>query len=424
MDSSPDLALQPHEPETEPRQHLDRTGSRAMTRMRLDIDWTSTVARHRDGFVASRINLWRDLFPPELDPQILDKPVGHRAAHGFDAGELIAPWQDGLLLRIRSERFDRRFTGRGLVHPRTGRFYPKGILAQVAGVFRTDLHPFRVIEVTEPELILDFNHPLADKSLELAVTIEEIWAQGQERGGRCNEILDLVTGEGPGMQARWREVPTDFWSDRPFLRRDPRPDAEFYRKPRLVDHLDSTALAQLTELYRTLIPPGAQVLDLMASGCSHLPDDLELRGVSGLGMNAEELASNPRLAERTVQDLNLDPRLPHPDGAFDVVICSLSVEYLIQPFEVFAEVGRVLRQGGHFILTFSNRWFPPTVVQIWEGIHEFERPGLVLEYFLRADRYRDLQTWSLRGLPRPAADKYADRLATSDPLYAVWGERA
>ena len=29
----------------------------------------------------------------------------------------------------------------------------------------------------------------------------------------------------------------------------------------------------------------------------------------------------------------------------------------------------------------------------------------------------------LRGLPRPPDDKYADRLAQSDPVYAVWGER-
>lgn len=30
----------------------------------------------------------------------------------------------------------------------------------------------------------------------------------------------------------------------------------------------------------------------------------------------------------------------------------------IRPFEVFREVARVLKSGGRFILTFSNRWFP------------------------------------------------------------------
>jgi SAM-dependent methyltransferase len=99
------------------------------------------------------------------------------------------------------------------------------------------------------------------------------------------------------------------------------------------------------------------------------------------------------------------------------------VEYLVSPLTVFTEVNRVLRPGGRFIVSFSNRWFPPKVVRIWEDIHEFERPALVLEYFLRSGGYTDLQTWSMRGLPRPADDKYADRLALSDPLFAVWGSR-
>jgi hypothetical protein len=79
--------------------------------------------------------------------------------------------------------------------------------------------------------------------------------------------------------------------------------------------------------------------------------------------------------------------------------------------------------AGLLIVTFSNRWFPPKAIQIWQGIHEFERLGLVLEYFLESGRFDDLNTWSLRGLPRPADDKYADRLWLSDPVYAVWGRR-
>jgi SAM-dependent methyltransferase len=141
-------------------------------------------------------------------------------------------------------------------------------------------------------------------------------------------------------------------------------------------------------------------------------------------MNAEELAANPLLGERLVHDLNLEPRLPFEDQRFDAVVCTVSVEYLTRPFEVFAEVRRVLRPGGRFIVTFSNRWFPPKVIQAWQEAHEFERPGLVLEYFLRAGGFCDLETFSLRGLPRPADDKYADRLAHADPVYAVWGNRA
>jgi hypothetical protein len=83
----------------------------------------------------------------------------------------------------------------------------------------------------------------------------------------------------------------------------------------------------------------------------------------------------------------------------------------------------VLKPGGRFILTFSNRWFPPKVVRVWEGVHEFERMGLVLEYFHHAGGFTRLETWSLRGLPRPLDDKYAGQMAHSDPIYAVWGEK-
>lgn len=72
---------------------------------------------------------------------------------------------------------------------------------------------------------------------------------------------------------------------------------------------------------------------------------------------------------------------------------------------------------------YRNRWFPPKAIQIWEGIHEFERPGLVSEYFLESGLFYNLETWSIRGLPRPEDDEYADRMPSSDPVYAVWGER-
>ncbi|MCB1802503.1 MAG: class I SAM-dependent methyltransferase, partial [Gammaproteobacteria bacterium] len=201
------------------------------------------------------------------------------------------------------------------------------------------------------------------------------------------------------------------------------PDAGFYAKPRMVSHIDRTASTQLAALYGRLLPRGGCVLDLMASWESHLPQEHGMDEIVGLGMNAEELAANPLFSTHQVHDLNLQPRLPYADAGFDAVICSLSIEYLVHPFEVFAEVARVLKPGAHFIVTFSNRWFPPKVIRAWENLHEFERPGLVLEYFLRDGQFEALETWSMRGLPRPVDDKYAGRLAESDPLYAVWGRR-
>lgn len=423
MEASPELLDQGNEPELPHRNRLPLTSPHAMVQMRFDLDWSSSIARHRDSFVATRMNLWRDIFPAGLEAALMGKPVGHQAKQELTPGGLLDPWQPGLQVPIRNRQFNRRYLQRGYVAPRVGRFYPKGILEQVDGVFRADRHPFRLVGVTDEKLLIDLNPPLSGRTIGLSVTIEDIWALGEERGGRCNDLGQLLTENGPGMQGRWQDQPTDFWSDMPFFRKDPSPDADFYGSPRLVDHLDSAAIEQVSQLYGRLLPHGARILDLMASWHSHLPANLEPSHVTGLGMNRKELEANSVLAEHTLHDLNLDPRLPYPDASFDAVVCTVSVEYLVRPFEVFEEVARVLRPHGRFVVTFSNRWFPPKVVRIWEGIHEFERPGLVLEYFAKSGRFTNLETWSLRGLPRPADDKHADRLALSDPVHAVWGER-
>ena len=164
------------------------TNRHAMARMRLDLGWESGVARHRDTQVATKLNLWRDLFPPELEADLLDRPRGHVATHRFDPGELVTPWREGLHTQVRSGQFNRRFTGQGHVQPRAGRFYPRSIFRDLGGVFQSDRHPCRLTQVGGEHIRVDFNHPLAERPLELAVTVEDIWSQGVERGGRCNEM--------------------------------------------------------------------------------------------------------------------------------------------------------------------------------------------------------------------------------------------
>ena len=115
---------------------------------------------------------------------------------------------------------------------------------------------------------------------------------------------------------------------------------------RLLPHIDSTASQQLARIYARFLQPGMQVLDLMSSWQSHLPDGPGDLAVTGLGLNQEELQQNPRLTTQVIHDLNADTRLPFEDTQFDVVVCSVSVEYLIKPLEIFAEVARVLKPGG------------------------------------------------------------------------------
>jgi hypothetical protein len=168
-----------------------------------------------------------------------------------------------------------------------------------------------------------------------------------------------------------------------FEKDDPSPDAAFYVQPRFVTHIDDGAIATVTQMYRQLLPPGGVVLDLMSSWVSHLPDDVAYGSVVGHGMNQEELAANPRLSRWLVQDLNLDPVLPLDDGTFDGACLCVSVQYLQRPVEVFREVARVLRPGGPFIVSFSNRCFPTKAVAIWQRFSGPDQQRLV-EAYMRA----------------------------------------
>lgn len=169
-----------------------------------------------------------------------------------------------------------------------------------------------------------------------------------------------------------------------FDRGDDGDDAAFYGPPRLVTHIDDQAIAALREYYGKVIKPGSVVLDLMSSWVSHLPDDLELAEVIGHGMNTAELEANPRLTRWFVQDLNREPTLPLEDDSCDAALCCVSVQYLRQPIEVFADVRRVLRPGSPCIVTYSNRCFPTKAVNIWRALDLRQHATLVHIYLERA----------------------------------------
>jgi len=171
-----------------------------------------------------------------------------------------------------------------------------------------------------------------------------------------------------------------------FERLDESDDAAFYAAPRFVVHIDEATIAALTQWYGEVLAPGADVLDLMSSWVSHLPDVAALRlgRVVGLGLNAAELAANPRLAAYDVQDLNEKPQLPYADASFDAVLCAVSIQYLTRPLEVFAEVARVLRPGGRVAIATSQRCFPTKAIRAFHVLPPRERLALIALYLERA----------------------------------------
>jgi SAM-dependent methyltransferase len=198
-------------------------------------------------------------------------------------------------------------------------------------------------------------------------------------------------------------------SDPLFGRLDESPDPAFYVAPRRVTHIDEGAIATVTALYGELLPAAGPVLDLMSSWRSHLPRE-HPRPVVGLGLNREEMADNPQLDEVVVHDLNADPALPFDDGALAAVVCCVSVQYLVRPFDTVAEVARVLRPDGPFVVTFSNRCFPSKAVAAW-------RAGDDEDHLLLVDAY-------FRAVPGfGPSEARSHRPGWGDPVYAVWARR-
>ena len=309
----------------------------------------------------------------------------------------------------------------GNLSVQAGRWYPARLLPAQASVGAV----FRVVEVGAQSIVVDLNHPLADAEVHTSIVdLSALSCAPSRREAVLEEKLARWLGAGPGLQHAPNSGPVPvFTSAAACERDDDSNDALFYAPPRLVQHIDSYARATIATLYSEHLAHGAKVLDLMSSWVTHLPvtrDDLR---IAGLGMNVAELKANPMLVEHTVHDLNQTPTLPYADATFDAVICSLSVEYLSKAIAVFRSIAALLKPGGVFVNTFSDRCFPTKAVRLWGQLHTFERMGFVADMYRQAGQFEAVHTWSETGAPRPADDEYATQMSDADPVFAVWATR-
>lgn len=384
--------------------------------------WSSSHASHVDRYLAQDVSFTRDILPLGIKSRMLGLGVGDSVELMIDPAE-VPPFKPGKVLDLPRERFTPPEIHGRLIKPRIGRFYPKHFIKDVPGTRPDSATPFRVVAVDKAWFKADLNHTMAGREVSIKATVLDIQpAQGQ--AGRLTRWPEVMLN-GPGMQARLPETPTDFLGADPFLRDDEAGDSAFYATPRTTVHLDSRAVTNVKTIYEGVLDETMDVLDLMAGSHSHLPDRFKPASMTGLGLDKGAMEDNPALTRRIIHDLNQQPVLPFKDGEFDAVLCTVSVEYMTKPFEVFEEVARVLKPGGVFAVTFSNRWFPPKVIRVWTELHEFERMGLVSQYMIRSEAFSAVTTVSERGWPRPGdkGDRYAAELTESDPVYAVLGRK-
>eukprot|EP01088_Endostelium_zonatum_P013504 TRINITY_DN2812_c0_g1_i1.p1 TRINITY_DN2812_c0_g1~~TRINITY_DN2812_c0_g1_i1.p1 ORF type:complete len:210 (+),score=37.60 TRINITY_DN2812_c0_g1_i1:157-786(+) len=195
-------------------------------------------------------------------------------------------------------------------------------------------------------------------------------------------------------------------------RTDESKDTKFYASPRFVYHIDDHFVETLKRFYLETFKADGSYLDIMSSWVSHYPEELSYKRVAGLGMNEDELKKNKQLTEWAIKDLNEEnAKLDYEDESFDFVTNTVSVQYLINPVQIFTEVGRILKEGGMYICSFSNRMFPTKAVRIWMGSSENERVELVKGYYRSSKFFEE-----------PKVFQYIDHYS-HDPVYIVYARK-
>lgn len=381
--------------------------------------WKSTRVDHNDKLFIEKVDFWRDIFPGSMGTALADMSSGDSYAETFSPGELVPKYTEENLVTLNKSQLSISRDQNGLILE-PGRYYPKGYFWKPLGSFTADRTPVKLVDINSTSLVVDLNHPLARYPLQIKALVHQNSSISAQRGGSLNDIAEIITENGPGMQASGDEISYSLSGATPLPRDDDSDDLLYHREPRLVHHLDETARYNVRSLYGRLLKPHYHILDLMSSWESHIPKSLHSCRVDGLGLNEQELQANGRLSGYLIHDLNKEPKLPYENDSFDAAVCTVSIEYLSRPQEVLSELTRIIRPDGILVITVSERWFPGKQIHPWADLHPFERQSVVMNYLLDQGKFEDINTESIRGYPRPENDKYSNQMSHSDSLYFIW----
>lgn len=166
---------------------------------------------------------------------------------------------------------------------------------------------------------------------------------------------------------------------------------EYYRKANFESSLaDPSLLFSLSKFIKKLVNSRTKVVDLFASWDSHLPPE-KMDSVIGIGIQKEEMQANSVLTEIHIQDLNENPKLSMiKNQSIDLVLCSFSVQLMTRPFELLAEVYRILKPGGSLVLTYSP------ITKDWKRVAKAWTfySNSVMHLYMLITYFQDSAAWS------------------------------
>jgi len=400
---------------------LTQFGNNSLATIEFTLTWQDQSTSHEESYLARRVNAWRDIFPPGFTKALIGKQEGDEVVVDYEADDIVASYNLSDNLVLSKSQFTPPSAGGRRIPAAVGRYYPQGALRGLPHVYPQNAVPFRLLGGDDKTILADCNHPMAGRPFQLKGTLQTVEDKKGDTGGTLYHWLEEICNFGPGMQASLPDTSIAI-DDSFYDRLDSAEDKCFYQEPRLVPHIDAQASKNLKSMYERFIKPGMRILDLMSSHTSHLPHARALE-VMGLGMNEKEMEENPLLSHRVVHNLNQQP-IPESItqfGPFDIIVCSLSIEYLTDPVAILKQARKLLIPGGTMMIGFSNRWFPTKAIRGWMDLHPFERSGMVLQWLRQAGFEGDSGSMSCRNDWRPRDDRhFMETRGVSDPVFMVW----
>ncbi|CAM9221038.1 unnamed protein product [Ascophyllum nodosum] len=183
----------------------------------------------------------------------------------------------------------------------------------------------------------------------------------------------------------WKWPPLWPYTPDYFDRPDETEDGKAFAEARMTPCLEGSAREALVSHYARFLTDDSRVLEIGSSVDSYLPEDLSFSEVVGLGMNADEMAANPRLTKRVVQDLNAKWELPYDDDSFDFVVMANTIEFLKNPRFVMREVYRVLRPEGLCMIPFTSQGaykeYEKKQIKMWKTMNDAQHMWIVGSFF-------------------------------------------
>ena len=127
----------------------------------FSVSYLHNGIRHTDAHYGQRINLWRDILPVQLFEEIQGRRTGDQIELDIKPATWVAARDGRKIFEVPQHHIAPHSPQVGPVHLRFGRFYPLGIIKNIAGVFPKNVTPFRCISANGAWMKADAKHPLS-----------------------------------------------------------------------------------------------------------------------------------------------------------------------------------------------------------------------------------------------------------------------